>query len=104
MMNISSCGKGDAPIEGVIERDKFVEVLIDVQISESMNQFIRNKESDYNLDFSYQWIYEKHGINEEIFRTSIEYYTEDPETFEAIYDEVIIRISEKKIEYIKKPE
>ena len=100
-MNISACGNKDDSVEGVIERDKFIEVLTDIQISESMNQFIRNKETEFNLDFSYQWIYEKYGITEEKFRTSIEYYTGDPKTFEAIYDEVIIRISEKKIEYIK---
>lgn len=103
-MSISSCGTDNDSIEGVIEKEKFIELLTDVQIMEAMNQFIKNKETDYNLDFSYQWIYEKYGITEDEFRSSVLYYTQDPETYEEIYDEVIIKISDKKIEYTKKPE
>jgi len=99
-----SCVKDKELPEGVIEREKFVEILSDVQIFESMDQFIRNKNTDFNIDYSYQWMFEHYHVSKKEFENSLDYYTKKPEIFEAIYDDVIVRVSEKKVEYTKKSE
>ena len=93
-----SCSQEKIHGEDVIEREKFVSILSDVQIFESSQHFIRNKNKDFNIDYSYQWIFKKYDITEVEFKTSLEYYTSDPKTYEEIYDDVIIRLSEKQAE------
>ncbi len=100
----ASCNNNKEVPEGVLEREKFIEILSDVQIFESMNQFIRNKETNFDIDYTYRWMFEHYKVTREDFENSINYYSKDPGEFESIYDEVIIRVSEKQIEYTKKPE
>ena len=99
-----SCGNEDELPEGIIEKEKFIEILSDVQIFESMNQYIRNKETDFDIDHTYQWMFEHYNVTEEEFKSSLDYYSQDPLVFEVIYDEVIVRISEKQVEFTKKTE
>ena len=69
-----------------------------------MNQFIRNKETDFDIDHTYQWMFEQYNVTEEDFKISLDYYSQDPSVFEVMYDEVIVRISEKQVEFTKKTE
>ena len=99
LLFIFSCeGSSDLP-QNVIERQEFVEILADVQIFESTDQFVRNKKTDFNLDHSYDWLFDEHNITIEDFTTSLDYYSRDPKVFEELYDDVITVITEKQIEY-----
>ena len=95
-----SAGAGEQP-DNVIEKNKFVEILADAQIFESTHQFIKGKNPDFRLDYNYEWIFNKYEVTKEQFNASVEHYSSNPQTYEEIYDEVIIKISEKEADLTK---
>jgi hypothetical protein len=105
LLAIASCENENERVAAeVIDREQFVDILAEVQILESTHQFIKSKNKDFRLDYNYQWIYKEYGITEEEFKASVDYYSADPEVFEELFDEVIIKISEKQAELEQKPQ
>ncbi len=98
---LSSCSEEKKMPENIIKRGEFIEILTDIQIFKSTDQFVRNKDTGFDLDASYDFIFEEHGITVDDFSRSLDFYASDPVEFEKIYDEVIIRITEKQVEYTK---
>jgi len=85
----------------IIQRDTMIEIMTDVQIFESTKQILKGKENgDFEIYKAYKWVFEQYGVTERSFKESIDYYSSDPREFELMYDEVIIRISEKQAEMI----
>lgn len=99
----TSCKKKDETNDKIIEREKFVELLSEVQVLESTYQFIHGRRPEFNPDLNYEWLFRDYQITEEEFLLSFDYYTSDFQVFEAIYDDVIIKISEKQAENNVKP-
>ena len=95
-----SCGNSQSvDASEIVPREEMIEILTDIQIFESVNQIRKDRSKEgFELYRAYKWVFEQHDITEEIFRRSLEHYAEDPIDFEAIYDEVMIRISEKQAE------
>lgn len=126
---LSSCGKKANPGSNIIPREKMVEILADLQIFESTHQILKSKNEDdveakrkasrypeiYGVDSTadsgkavkpkfdmlmvYEWVFEHYEVSEKSFRESMDFYSNDPEEFEKMYDEVLIRISEKQAEF-----
>ncbi|MEQ8325130.1 MAG: DUF4296 domain-containing protein [Vicingaceae bacterium] len=85
----------------LIARETMIEVLTDVQIFESAHQISVDKSREaIDLYKTYKWIFNNYKINEQDFRSSMEYYMADPKEFELLYDDIIIRITEKQAEMI----
>ena len=111
----------------VIPRDVMIEILADIQIFESTQQILKDKnqsvdetkrrksrypeifaedstkakdidekKQDFDLIKVYKWVFDHYQVTEQSFRESVDHYSNNPEEFEAIYDEVLIRISEKQ--------
>ena len=99
-----SCNDSDNEVnENIIDKEVFIDILTDVQILESTHQFIKSKNREFDPDFNYQYLYKEYGVTEEEFILSVNYYSADPKVFEEIYDEVIIRVSEKQVELSERP-
>lgn len=100
---LASCSSGNKQPEGeIIERDAFVNLLVDIQLIESMNQTMVATDMEFDLEMAYAWVFREHGVTEEVFQNSINFYSQSAETYEEIYDEVIIKISEREVEFNQK--
>lgn len=47
-------------------------------------------------------IFKKHGISREKFNETIEYYSQNPQVLDSLYEKIIVRMSEMKAESMKK--
>jgi hypothetical protein len=91
-----SCKDKEAVPEEIIGKDKMVELLIDIHLSEAV--YGRR----YQLDLSgknfsedlYLSVCEKHNVNPKLFEESVFYYGTHPKNYESIYDEVLNRLNE----------
>lgn len=99
MVFFSACNTEVKPPENLIDRDKFIEILADMQILESMDKIRTDRrEEGFEIDKAIYWLFHEEGIDQEEFQASFEYYAKDPKVFEEIYDEVIIYLSEREAE------
>ncbi len=89
-----STKKDEVIPEGVIHPEKFTAVMIDVQITEGMRaQGVDIVRQDNSAEGLYHEIFEKHGISQESFETSYDYYLERPDEMELIYEQVLDSLS-----------
>lgn len=97
-----SCGGEDKlpkPPEGVPEPDKMEEILYDVQIVEAIYQRggkASKGEGRGEAEKLYQRVYEKHGIDEETFKRSYDWYVRHPKMINDMYDRILERMSEEQ--------
>ena len=126
---LTSCGEKSPKAEGqIIPREKMIDILADLQIFESTHQILMDKSKNeevekrraarypeiYGSDTAnlandknnpndltrdYKWVFDHYQVTEEAFRESVDFYSNNPEDFEHMYDEVLIRISEKEAEF-----
>jgi hypothetical protein len=83
------------PPENLIGIDKMVDLLAEVEIAESA---LRQKQN-YGQEISkvkeefYTAIFERYEVSKEQFDQSLDYYKQDLETIDMIYEQVITRLS-----------
>lgn len=102
VLSLHSCAEEKiSQDEKLIERDIFIDILVEAQLIESTEQFVRDKNRNFSAEKSYIFIFNKYKVSEEEFEYSLEYYSRNPEDLERIYDEVIIKLTEKQSETVK---
>lgn len=103
-----ACQPPQAPVketplpDWVMPEDKMTEIMIDVHIIEGAR--IGKKvlgDSLYALDH-YQKLWDKHGITKEYYDSSFDFYCQNAERMDRIYEDVILRLSEISSEQAKK--
>ncbi len=85
----------------IIPRDSMVAILIDIHLAESMIQNIRRDRDttrDATIQDYYQIIFKQHQISEEQFKEAFIYYSKDIEQFDAMYEDMQIRLSKMEEE------
>lgn len=97
-----ACNDGEGLLSsrpsGVVSQDAMVEVLIDIHLAESALR-VGNVQHISNADSLYQKsqfleVFRKHDISPDDFKKSVQYYTEHVTLLDAIYAEVIDRLTE----------
>jgi len=91
-----SCKKKETIPEGVLGKDKMVDLLIDIHLAEAVYS------KRYQLDLSernfsedlYLSVCEKNDIDPERLEKSIFYYGKHPDQYEEIYDQVLNKLNE----------
>ena len=79
----------------VLDEKQMAEILADAHLTESINKIEGDRfQLQFDLDHAYDIVFEHHGTTFEEFDASLSYYQDHPEKLEAIYDEVIIILSE----------
>lgn len=75
----------------VLDQDKMIEVMTDVQIAESYIKLKFSLKGDTirSTDSIYAAIYRKHQISAETYDTSFQFYTNHPEVLQEIYEKAI---------------
>ncbi len=101
---LSGCKRDPLP-KDALQRDKFIEVLIDVHLAEALyTDRYRFKMDSLRSEPLYKAVLEKHGVSEDQLNKTILYYTRHPRDYDKIYSEVLSQISQKLEESDKKDE
>lgn len=97
------------PGKDVLKSDRFVELLVDIHYVDGLYDgtfgiinYMDNSERD-TLDY-YQKVFDKHDVDRDVFRRTIEYYSYNPGQFEAIYDRVVFKLNKMENELEMQPE
>jgi len=79
------------------EREKFVEVLTDFQVTEAVIRlgYHRFPDSVFHSDSIYAAMYEELNVSEAEFDSNYHYHMNDPEAMAEIYEEVLTNLSER---------
>lgn len=93
---ISSCNNSKMKVpEGILKPNELKLLLVDIHLIDGMLQFkktVRKEKEDSAFNY-YPAILKKHGISREMFDSTILFYTQYPEEFAKIYDEVLEDLS-----------
>ena len=81
--------------EGILGKDTFVEIMVDVQLLESAykNKVFRNDNEDEVVETAYISIFEKYGVTAEEFRASHTWWWSRPEEVKSILIQVTERLN-----------
>ena len=81
----------NTPPPGLIDRDKFARVMVDVQLIEGMrvHKLGPRRQNMVNMVPMYEGVFEKHGITEEEFRKTFDYYKDHPDLMKEVYEQVV---------------
>lgn len=94
---IFSCNQGSKTkqVDGILPKDKFVEVLKDCQLAEASIYMQKMKQPDITpyTKHLYKAIFEKHHITEAQFNTNIDYYKSRPDELLIIYSNLVDTLS-----------
>ena len=88
-----ACINSDEKIpENILSENTFESILKEIHLAEATFELYKTKgmgKAQNELANSYQNIYSEYAISEEEFKTSLEYYSVNPEKLEKIYDKVL---------------
>jgi hypothetical protein len=93
----SSCGEPEKEVapDGLLDKDKFTEVMVDVQLVEGMkvHKLGPKREKSPDMEAMYANIFAKYGIDQEDFDATYDYYKARPDEMELIYEQVLDSLS-----------
>jgi len=95
-----ACSNSDEKIpENILSETKFELLLKEIHLVEATFELHKTKgmgKAKNELANSYQNIYSEYAISEEDFKTSLEYYSVNPEKLEKIYDKVLEELTKER--------
>ncbi|MBI9037652.1 MAG: DUF4296 domain-containing protein [Bacteroidales bacterium] len=90
-----SCGESKSNYEksklkNLISVEKMIDILVDVQIVEAalVKKRGKNEDTDFYSQYYYKKIFTKYSISKDQYDFSLEYYKNNIEIFEKIYQQV----------------
>ncbi len=92
---LHACKGNEPPPEGILSEEKMVELLVDIHLAEGIKQTGETTLDRTHLQISdmYQAVFDHHGITEEKFRESFEWYARRELLFDRVYEKVIERLN-----------
>jgi hypothetical protein len=101
----AGCGEPEVEVapDGLLDKDKFTEVMVDVQLVEGMkvHKLGPKREKSPDMEAMYANIFAKYGIDQEDFDATYDYYKARPEEMELIYEQVLDSLSKLDVEVKK---
>lgn len=91
-----SCNIGNKPPQNIIPKDKMIDILVDLHLTDGMftiNEIRMEMAKKDSINF-YNVIFENHGYSRSDFDTSVYYYSHNINEYNKIYIEVLNRLSE----------
>lgn len=98
---LTGCYAEAPSTKGVIERERFTEVLVGMTLLEArMSQSMLLAPANAPpMGSYYNELFAEHGTDSAAFKHSFDHYAERPEEMKAIYDEVVERLRRMKDEW-----
>jgi hypothetical protein len=91
---------GDEPPRDILSLEQITALMVDLQLAEAMRTYrspgLRMPDASYTS--LYDGIFEKHGVDREVFLRSHAWYIEHPELLERIYESVIDTLTRRELE------
>ena len=86
----------ETPPADLIPRDQFVDIMVDVQLIESIGKqkMLRIDDPRLRITDMYAGTFEKHGVTDSSFTRTYDWYFAHPEEMLAVFDEVIFKLDE----------
>ncbi|MCZ4407957.1 DUF4296 domain-containing protein [Cryomorphaceae bacterium 1068] len=101
----TGCGEPEVEVvpEGLLDKDKFTEVMVDVQLVEGMkvHKLGPKRERSPDMEAMYGNIFAKHEIEQKDFDATYDYYKSRPDEMELIYEQVLDSLSKLDVEVKK---
>lgn len=92
-----SCNQEEIP-KGIIEKQKMINVMVDMQITDSyLNQVINRDTMMMEAHTRYNYIFKKFGIDSDQFSRSLLYYSKKPDEFNKMFDGVLDSLNTKEV-------
>jgi hypothetical protein len=88
---IFGCSNEKSIPKGIISEDSLVQIIVDMHLGDAIlidpstqqRQFVINKTEFYNA------ILKKHSITKAEFKKNVNFYSDNPEKFDKIYERVV---------------
>ena len=79
----------------LIEKEKFIQVIVDVHLLEEYYHRLYVHEEAYKeaLDSATYFVFEDYGVNKEKFEKSLDYYSSKPDSLFSIYEAALDTIN-----------
>ena len=103
--NESPIDTADFDYTAPIEREKMIDIMIDIHLAEALANNTKLKREGVELKEIgeyYKDIIKVHQIDQEKFTMAFEYHTQRPNDFDLMYQELIDRMSKMQAEVIAK--
>ena len=99
---LTSCSKSAIKIPSdVLAKDSMMFIMMDIHLAESGVKTMNPDSVAINNKTYYEFIFKKHHVTEEQFRTSLTFYTENPELLQEIYAKMIEEMSKNEADAYK---
>ena len=85
--------------ENILSENTFESILKEIHLAEATFELHKTKgmgKAKNELANSYQNIYSEYAISEEDFKTTLEYYSVNPEKLEKIYDKILKELTKER--------
>ena len=95
MILFLACQEQNSKPEGVWEKERFVEVMTQMQLAESVIRlgYHRKPDSLYANDSIYDAALKAVNTNREEYDLNLTYYLDHPEQLEEVYEEVMVNLT-----------
>lgn len=91
----SGCSRPGTVSKDIISKDSLINVIVDMHLGDAilMEPSFQAKQVVINKQEYYSSILKKHSLTNEKFQKNMDYYSQNPEEFEKIYESVIENIT-----------
>lgn len=93
-----ACAPTATAPESLIPESEMVQILTDIHVADASVEFMRLESSEDLYSYKnafFEDVMEEHGIDQETFESSFDYYATDLEQFAFLYDSVLVEISKR---------
>lgn len=97
-----SCGANEEIPAEVIAKDKMVEVMTEIELTQALIRLKNSTQDTINEQQLFNEVYTAFDISENKFNTSLEYYCKDPKLLMNMYIQVMENLTKKQSEQQRK--
>ena len=89
---------GEAPPEGVLDRERFKEILLEAHLIEARvnHELSVQRLPEVYAERYYEDLFAEYGTTRAAFDSSYMYYASRPEELKAIHEEIITELTQRK--------
>lgn len=98
---VTSCSFFVPKEEGVIDEEKFIDVLVDIHFADAVIivKGYRHSNDSTTIDLFYDDVLKKHNISRNALNKTINYYSKNINEYDRLYDKVLENLTKKQVEF-----
>lgn len=98
LLILAGCSQPEAEPEGLLDRAKFKEVMLEAQLIEARvnHEMVIDRRTDSPVQQYYDSLFAQQNVTEEQFKKTFQYYAERPEELKVIYEEILTELTQRQ--------